>query len=98
MSKPKKDVRTKAQKQIPDFVEVVDALGVPELEKRLNTLAKQAEEVESSKENDEGLEEAKQVASELAAPYRDAKKEIRLKTRYIIQLIGEKGGDTEKTV
>lgn len=98
MSKPKKDVRTKAQKQIPDFVEVVDALGLPDLEKRLNTLAKQAEEVESAKESDEALEDAKNAVSELGAPYRDAKKEIRLKTRYIIQLIGEKGGDTEKTV
>jgi hypothetical protein len=98
MKKPKKDVRQKAQKQLPDFVEVVDALGVDELEKRLNTLAKQAEEVESAKEADEALEEAKQAVSELGAPYRDAKKDIRLKTRYIIQLIGEKGGDTEKTV
>jgi hypothetical protein len=98
MSKPKKDVRLKAQKQIPDFVEVVDALDVDSLEKRLNTLAKQAEEVESAKENDEALEEAKEQVAEMSAPYRDAKKEIRLKTRYIIQLIGEKGGDTEKTV
>jgi hypothetical protein len=39
------------------------------------------------------LEEAKNQVSELSAPYRDAKKVIRLKTRYIISLIKEKGGD-----
>lgn len=98
MAKERKDVRTKAQKQIPDFVEVVDALGLDDLEKRLNTLAKQAEEVETAKDEDENLEEAKSVVRELNSPYTDAKKAIRLKTKYLIQLIGEKGGDTEKTV
>lgn len=97
MSKEKKDIRLTAQKKIPEFVDVVDGLGLDDLEKRLNTLAKQAEEVEKAKENDVGLEDAKAAVKELSAPYGDAKKEIRLKTRYIIQLIGEKGGDTEKS-
>jgi hypothetical protein len=93
MPKPKKSIQERVQKELPEFVEVVAGLSVAELEQRLATEAKNAERIEEQKENDEGLEEAKAQVAELSAPYRDAKKVVRLKSRYLISLIKEKGGD-----
>jgi len=95
-------MKTKVQKQFPDFVEMVDAMNVEALEDRLNIYAKEQEKVKKAKEADVDLKNAKELAknakelaSELAAPYNEAKKAIDLKTSYIISLIGEKGGDAE---
>lgn len=93
MSKPKKTIQEIVQKAHPDFTGEVDRLGLQELEKRLNTLAKGAEENEEAKENDEDLERAQAEATEMAAPYREYKKANRLKTRYVISLIKERGGE-----
>ncbi len=67
------------------------ALSPGDLIGRLAHYAKEAEAVEDAKEADEELEQAKESAAQLAAPYRDAKKAIRLKSRYIISLLKEKG-------
>ena len=93
MGRPKQSIQEKVQKEFPDFADSVNGLSVAELDKRLNTYAKEAERVEEAKENDEALEHAKDSVSELGAPYRDAKKAIRLKSRYLISLIKEKGGE-----
>lgn len=93
MGRPKMSIQEVVQKKLPDFADAVAGLSVADLEKRLNTYAKEAERVEEAKEGDEALEKAKEQASEYAAPYRDAKRDIRLKSRYIISLIKEKGGD-----
>jgi hypothetical protein len=88
-------MKTKVQKQFPDFAEMVDAMNVDALEDRLNIYAKELEKVKKAQEADVDLEKAKELVSDLSAPYRDAKKAIELKTSYIISLIGEKGGDAE---
>jgi hypothetical protein len=88
-------MKTKVQKQYPDFVDMVDSMTVDQLEDRLNIYAKEQEKVKKAKEADMDLKNAKELASELGAPYADAKKAIDLKTSYIISLIGEKGGDAE---
>lgn len=88
-----KNIRLTVQKQFPEFPEVVDGLSVDELEKRLATYTKEAEAVEQAKKRDGALNTAKDQVSEYSAPYKDAKKAINLKVKYIIQLIGEKGGD-----
>lgn len=92
MAKPKKALKEKVQTLFPDFTSEVDGLPVDSLEKRLNTYAKRAEEIEEAKENDEELERTKELAAELAAPYREGKTEVRHKMRYLIALIKEKGG------
>jgi hypothetical protein len=43
---------------------------------------------------DEELEKTAALLKELKAPYNETKKAIKLKMRYIVQLIGEKGGQT----
>lgn len=86
------NIQEKVQKELPDFASEVAALSVEDLNQRLNQCAKDFEANEDAKEADEALEQARLAASELAAPYRDCKKVIRLKSRYIVSLIKEKGG------
>jgi len=62
------------------------------LNNRLLDFAKYAEDVEDAKDADEALDKARAQAVELASPYREAKKAIRMKMRYLITLIKEKGG------
>ena len=90
--KPKASLSEKVQKEMPEFASEVAGLSAQDLNNRLAELAKAAEQNEQAREGDEDLEEARANASQLAAPYNDAKKVIRLKSRYIIGLINEKGG------
>lgn len=87
--------KTKVQKQFPDFVEMVDSMNVEALETRLNIYAKEAQKVKNAQEEDVDLKNAKDLVTELNAPYKDAKKALEMKMGYIITLIGEKGGDAE---
>lgn len=92
MSKPKKSIETQVQEQLPDFAGEVAGLSVQELNARLSELAKAREQNSDAKEEDEELENVRKVVSELSAPYRDAEKALKLKSRYLIKLIDEKGG------
>lgn len=92
MARQKKTFTQKVQEEMPEFANEVAGLAVSDLNGRLAVLAKANEENEQLKENDEDLIAAKNEASELAAPFRDAKKALRLKTRYVVALIKEKGG------
>lgn len=84
--------KQKIEKEMPEFVSEVGGLSIENLNARLVELAKAYESTMKSQEEDEELETAKMAARELAAPYRDAKKAIRMKTSYIVELIEEKGG------
>lgn len=91
MARQKKTNNEVVQGEYPEFATEVAGLSADQLNNRLATLAKNLEESETSKENDQGLEEAKALAVELGAPYRDAKKAIRQKTKYVIALLSDKG-------
>jgi hypothetical protein len=93
MAKSKKSVQEKVQAEFPEFVTDVAGLSVDQLNTKLATLAKGLEESEECKDNDEELEKTKLLAAELSAPYRDIKKAVGLKTKYVISLIKEKGGE-----
>ncbi len=92
MARAKKSLQEKVHEEMPEFAAEVAGLAVQDLNNRLAALAKGAEENEQAQEDDEELEQARAEASELAAPYRDAKKALRLRSRYVISLIREKGG------
>lgn len=92
MARQKKSLQEKVQEEMPEFTGEVAGLSVDQLNARLAEQAKAAEWNESKKEEDEELEEAQERVGELVAPYRDAKKAIRLRSRYLIALIKEKGG------
>jgi len=91
MARAKMSLNEKVQKELPEFAGEVASLTAQELNNRLAELAKGAEQNEQAKEDDEELADTQAKASELAAPYKDAKKMIRLKSRYIIGLLKDKG-------
>ncbi len=76
----------------PEFVSEVAGLSVEELDNRLASLSKANEENNDARDDDEELQGARELSRELGAPYNDLKKVIKLKSRYIIALIREKGG------
>lgn len=85
--------RMKVQKTLPHFVEEVSALTVEQLNGRLAKLAKDYTATEEAKDADEELQNTREAAKELGAPYREAKRDINLKSGYIVELIREKGGE-----
>jgi len=90
----KKTLREQIEEQYGEFADSVVALGVSELDSMLLRYTKYREEVKESKLHDEQLQKTAELKKELEAPYRDALKAIDLKSRYLLLLIGEKGGDT----
>lgn len=93
MARTKKSVQVVVQEEYPDFANEVAGLAEGDLNNRLAGLAKALEQSETAKEDDAALEDAKELATELGAPYKDAKKAIRMKSKYIIALLKDKGAD-----
>ncbi len=87
----KKSVEQKVKEELPEFAQEVETLSTAQINTRLSTLAKDAEAVQDAKEEDEELDDAKATARGLAAPYNDAKKVLRLKTRYLIKTLKDRG-------
>ena len=73
----------KVQKDMPEFAAEVATLSPDDCKNRLSTLSENLTELEDAEENDSELQTAKQTASELGAPYRDGKKAIKLRRRYL---------------
>ena len=95
MARPKKEPLTlagKVQKEMPEFASEVLKLDTQGLKNRIATYAEELEKSEECMESDDELKSAKLEAKELAAPYGDVRKAVRLKTRYLLSLIKEKGG------
>lgn len=92
--KEEKSVREKMLKSDggEEFVGEVEGLSVEQLEKRLSDLAKGLEANARAKKDDEGLEDARAEVRKLSGPYNDTAKAVRLRTKFVIELIGQKGG------
>jgi hypothetical protein len=82
----------KIQKKYPHFADEVQGLSVEQLENRLVKNAKYESETLNARDSDTELTEAKERAKFLAEPYRDTLKALKDQNKYIIELIGEKGG------
>jgi hypothetical protein len=91
MKSNKKSIQEIIAKENPEFVEEVSKLSLEEIDARLAQLAKDSEAMQEQKDANEALSLAREVAKELNAPYVDAKKAIRLKSRYLISLLKDKG-------
>lgn len=83
-------LKTKCQKNHPDFVNSQDGLATEQLEKNLLRYAKYREETLMSKSKDEALKTAKEVVSELNAPYKETLAGLKLKMAYLNILLEEK--------
>jgi hypothetical protein len=75
-----------------EFKEEVDSLSIAQLESRITTMQKGLEESEEHREANEPLRRAKDEVAELNGPYNDVRKAVKIKTKYIIQLLRSKGG------
>jgi hypothetical protein len=76
-----------------EFKEEVDAQTITVLEGRITQMQKDLDESEEHKKNNEALIKVKNEKAELEGPYNDFKKAVQVKTKYIIELIKEKGGE-----
>jgi hypothetical protein len=95
MGRPKKEPLTfagKVQKEMPEFANEVAGLDVQALKNRIANYARELSKSEECQENDEALAAARAEVKELGAPYREVKKAVATKTRYLLNLIEEKGG------
>lgn len=83
-------LRTKAQKDYPEFTDSVDNAQLADLEANLLRYAKYREETEMAKKKDEDLDKAKNLVKELQAPYNETIKALKVKTAYLGLLIEER--------
>lgn len=89
--KPKRSLEETVRKEMPEFAEEVQSLSASELNDRIANYAKDVEAVQDAVEADQGLEQAREQVNQLSAPYREAKKALRMKIRYIIGMTKEQG-------
>jgi hypothetical protein len=88
----KLDFKQKVAKEFPEFVSVVDGMSLEELDQRLLSLAKHQEEVAEALAQHEEINRLKERLKELKADFTDTQKALKMKMKYIHQLIKEKGG------
>lgn len=89
-SAKKEAIKAKVEKDLPDFVDMLNGASLESLDKNLSIYAKYREETELAKSEDEGLQRAKEAVKEISAPYNDAIKVLKLKLAYINLLIEER--------
>lgn len=86
-----KTVREKLEKEMPEFVSEVDSASTEDLEHRLSALWSGLFEVDKAIEKDDKLQEVKTLAKDLGQPYRDAKKAIKQKANFIVEILNSRG-------
>lgn len=91
MKTSKKSLEKQMSEENPEFVSEVASATTDELNNRIAQLAKDQEEVDQAKAADSGLEDLRAQVSLAAAPYNDSKKALKLKTKYLIQLMKDRG-------
>lgn len=74
----------------PEFTKEVTSLTTDQLKERVYQLQKGLEESEAHKDANDELKAARANVSELSAPYRDVKAAVKLKTKYILELLDKK--------
>lgn len=87
------DFKEKMAKKFPSFVESIQGLDIADLEKHMLIYSKHREDTELAKKLDQELQEAKDKAASLAAPYSDAIKVLKMKMAYLNILIREINGE-----
>lgn len=85
-----KTVQEKVESEFPDFATEAVSLSPSEIDARILKMQKELEYSELAKEEDNELNDAKTLARELGAPYREVKRAVNLKTRYLIALLKAK--------
>jgi len=89
--KNKDKVMKKVEKDYPEFVDAVNSLAGNDLEKRILEYAKQQEQIDEELSNNEIIKTIKDNLKETRSPFVDAKKAVKLKMRYLMALLEERG-------
>lgn len=84
----------KVDSKYPGYSSEVLGLNVPQLEKRISDMQKALEDAAIFKEekNGEAIKSLREQLKELNADYNEVKKAVALKTKLLVQLVREKGG------
>lgn len=93
MAKNQKTLLEQIDTLDPQFAETVLGLNAQELKNRIASLASQLQESETHREENAALQQAKDEVKELSGGYNDVRKAVKLKTKYIISLLNEKGSN-----
>ena len=96
LTEKEEKMRKKAQKDFPEFTDVVDRMAGSDLEKKLLEYAKYREETLQAQSKDEKLNAAKDQVTFLNGPYKDTLAALKLKSAYIhllLQELKEKSGE-----
>ncbi len=83
-------MKAKVQELYPDFTKEVDNLPADQLKTRIVALQQGLSYTLECKEKDDELTAVKALATELGAPYREAIKQVKLKTSYLVELLKER--------
>jgi hypothetical protein len=77
--------------EFPEFASEVQSLETDALKARIVSLQQALEESDEAKEADEGLKEAKAAYDLAVGPYRDIRKAVRMKTKFLIDMLKDRG-------
>lgn len=100
MAKGRREAKSAEQKMRDldeNFVEEVLALSPEKLNEKLVNLTKYRIELEDAKENDVDLKQAQEQAKEAGAQYSEGFKAIKMKQKYIFNLLGNQGVSSDST-
>ena len=89
--KKDKSTRGKLKELDPNFIEEVDGLDSDKLKAKIVEIAKGAEDIKKAREDDLDLERAKEQMKVLTETYSVPLKATSLKTKYLVELLKEKG-------
>ena len=82
-------------KKMPEFKDTADAASVDELKKIIVECEGNIYTVSKDEEADDKLTAAREMAKDLSAPYRDAKKTQQAKIQYALLCLESKGVDLD---
>lgn len=74
-----------------EFKSVVEASTLPELKEKIVNLSRQEGEVLKAKKDDDELQEAKEKAKELSAPYAETLKKVRSERGFVHEVLSQRG-------
>jgi len=84
--------KREVEKKYPTFVEEANGMSVTDMNARLTKLVKNNDEIQTAMDDNQKIDEAKELLKELKGPYLDGIKENELKIKYLIEMVKEKGG------
>lgn len=87
----KKTLEETVKQELPEFYEEVQTLNDAQVRDRLAKNVKDREDILEAKADDEDFAAARREASALGQPYRDGLKLNRMRARYMLKILKDRG-------